>query len=59
YHRADCSGQPLLCTSCCQLAHQLHPFHRVGWWSRYHFASSSMRAAGLMFYLGHGREKHP
>ncbi|KAF9229442.1 hypothetical protein BS17DRAFT_689063, partial [Gyrodon lividus] len=40
-------------------AHQFHPLHQMEQWSGDHFTPSSVRAAGLMLYLGHGGEKCP
>ncbi|KIJ05107.1 hypothetical protein PAXINDRAFT_29465, partial [Paxillus involutus ATCC 200175] len=59
YRCADCFGRPMLCTSCCRSAHQLHPFHHVEQWSGDHFAPSSLRAAGLVLQLGHGGARCP
>ncbi|KAF9226057.1 hypothetical protein BS17DRAFT_665103, partial [Gyrodon lividus] len=56
---ADCFGQPLFCTGCCRLAHQFYPLHPMEQWSGDHFTPSSRRAAGLVLYLGHSREKCP
>ncbi|KIK90373.1 hypothetical protein PAXRUDRAFT_152013, partial [Paxillus rubicundulus Ve08.2h10] len=37
----------------------LHPFHHVEQWSGDHFSPSSLRAAGLVLQLGHGRARCP
>ncbi|KIJ16595.1 hypothetical protein PAXINDRAFT_75084 [Paxillus involutus ATCC 200175] len=61
YRCADCFGRPMLCTSCCRSAHQLHPFHHMEQWSGDHFAPSSLRAAGLFCnsdMVGRGARRH-
>ncbi|KAF8547808.1 hypothetical protein OG21DRAFT_1479386 [Imleria badia] len=56
YKCSDCFGQPLLCTWCCQMQHQRHPFHRLQQWTGSFFKDSSLNLAGFELHLYHNGE---
>ena len=50
----DCFGQPLLCHSCCLIAHSSLPFHSIEKWTGEFFKKTSLNAEGFILHLGHG-----
>ncbi|KAI6041034.1 hypothetical protein EDC04DRAFT_2566131 [Pisolithus marmoratus] len=59
YRCLDCMHQPLLCTNCCCMMHETHPFHRIQQWTGDFFKDSALHMTGLQLHLGHGRVPCP
>ena len=55
----DCFGQPLLCHSCCLVAHSSLPFHSIEKWTGEFFQRTSLNAEGFILHLGHGGSQCP
>jgi len=53
YKCQDCLAQPLFCTACCRVLHQLTPFHSIRQWTGTFFQQSCLADAGLIIHLGH------
>ncbi|KAI6029004.1 hypothetical protein EDC04DRAFT_2572725 [Pisolithus marmoratus] len=54
YRCPDCMHQPLLCTSCCCMMHETHPFHRIQQWIGDFFEDTALHMTGLQLHFGHG-----
>ncbi|KAI5993014.1 hypothetical protein EDD15DRAFT_2367807 [Pisolithus albus] len=53
YRCTDCMHQLLLCTDCCRLVHNVHPFHRIQQWTGEFFQEAALHMTGLKLQLGH------
>ncbi|KAI6034785.1 hypothetical protein EDC04DRAFT_2516893, partial [Pisolithus marmoratus] len=53
YRCPDCMHQPLLCTSCCCMMHETHPFHRIQQWTGDFFENAALHMTSLQLHLGH------
>ncbi|KAI5987303.1 hypothetical protein EDD15DRAFT_2389608 [Pisolithus albus] len=42
YRCTDCMHQLLLCTDCCRLVHNVHPFHRIQQWTGEFFQEAAL-----------------
>ncbi|KAI6102536.1 hypothetical protein EV401DRAFT_1804675, partial [Pisolithus croceorrhizus] len=59
YKCMDCLHQPLLCTDCCQIVHNAHPFHQIKQWTGLFFEKSALHMTSLQLQLGHNGRPCP
>jgi len=59
YRCVDCWGDLILCSDCCKLTHQQHPFHRIKRWNGSFFESDDLISLGIVLHMGHGGSQCP
>ncbi|KAG2338018.1 hypothetical protein BDR05DRAFT_978303 [Suillus weaverae] len=53
YRCQDCHGAELVCLSCALHIHERQPLHRIEYWNGTSFQTTTLKALGVRFQLGH------